>query len=104
MAVQKNSNKKSSKQQEPEKKEFFNFGAGWIYEDSGTVNCTVDWKQNQKKNKGQGFKMFLVPVDDTGEPDFDEAIETKYFRFRPVEKDNKAPENAPDYSLYTWKQ
>jgi hypothetical protein len=86
-----------------EKKEFFNFGAGWDSDEYDAISCSADWKQNQKKNKGQGYKLFAMPVDATGEQN-GEAVEIKYFRFKRTEKDAKAPEGAPDYSFYTWVQ
>lgn len=90
-------------QNNSEKKEWINFGAGWDSEEYDAISCAADFKQNAKKNKGQGYKMFLMPVDATGEQSGD-VVEVKYFRFKRADKDDKAPAGAPDYSFYTWVQ
>lgn len=83
--------------------QYFNFGVGWIMDESEVLNCVVDWNKNKKSNKGQGYKLFLVPVDDTGEPLSDQAIEVNKFRVKKTDKDGNTPEQAPDYSCYAWK-
>lgn len=83
-------------------KTFINFGAGWLKEEYNSINCTVDWKRNQKRNQkstGVGYKMFLVPVDSTGELDEENMLEVKYFNVK--EKDlTDAPEGAPTHDIY----
>jgi len=80
---------------------YYNFGAGWYLEDSQMIQCSIDHLRNKKNNKDQGYKLFLVPVDDTGDP-VGEGKEITVFRIKRNERTDKTPENAPDYQVYTW--
>lgn len=97
---------KKLKAQPKSDKTFFNFGVGWEGQ-YDSINCSVDWEKNRKKNfkgTGKGYRMFLIPVDDTGELINEEAMEIRSFRFKKLEKDDSTPESAPDYTIYTWEQ
>ena len=89
----------AQQQQNNKAKKYFNFGVGWLQEQFGTLNFVVDHTKNAKANKGQAYKLFLVPVDGTGDPEGD-GIELKYFRVKETEKGPKAPQGAPDYQVY----
>lgn len=94
---------KSKRKAEKVTKTFINFGAGWLKEEYNSINCTVDWKQNLKRNvksTGSGYKMFLVPVDSTGELDEDGMLEVKYFNVREKEVTDKTPDGAPTHDIY----
>lgn len=81
---------------------YFNFGSAWLSDDQTMINCQVSWERNKKANKGQGYKLFLVPVDDTGEPLSDQAKEITKFRLKKVEPAQNAPNGIPDFSCYSW--
>lgn len=81
--------------------QYFNFGVGWLTE-SGILNCMVNWKKNAKANKEQGYKLFLVPVDGAGDP-IGEGEEITNFRIKQIERNDRTPETAPDYQVYSWK-
>lgn len=85
-------------QQQNKPKRYFNFGVGWLNEEFGTLNFVVDPSKNKKANKGQGYKLFLVPVDDMG--NMGDGIEINAFRVKQTEKDQNAPAKAPDYQVY----
>lgn len=90
------------KQQQGKKpSKYYNFGVGWFLEESGLINLIVNWEKNKKANKGQGFKLFLVPVDETGNPS-EEGIEIKNFRIKQTDKGQGVPDTAPDYQAYAW--
>lgn len=94
---------KGNKGQGQKPSQYFNFGVGWVMDESEVLNCIVDYTKNKKANKGQGYKLFLVPVDDTGEPIAGQEIEVNKFRVKKTERDQNTPEQAPDYSCYAWK-
>jgi Tfp pilus assembly protein FimT len=77
---------------------YYNFGSAWASDDGTLLSVQVDWTRNQKQNKGQGYKLFLVPVDDTGAPS-GESVELSVFRLKPNEK---RTETSPDYQVYSW--
>ena len=83
--------------------QYFNFGVGWVMEDTGVLNCVVDATKNKKANKGQGYKLFLVPVDGAGDPIEGGEIEVTKFRVKRQDRDANTPESAPDFSCYAWK-
>lgn len=83
--------------------QYFNFGSGWDTENPGTVNCGVDWKRNSKANNGQAYKLFLVPVDESGDVIEGGEVEVTKFKIRLKEHDAKTPPGAPNYQIYTWK-
>ncbi len=100
----------SSNYKKPSK--YITFGSAWFkYEEDGTflrTTAKVDFKNNARSNKkkdeaqGQGYKMFLVPVDTTGEVT-GSPIEVDNFVMSQVDK-SKFPEqhreNAPDLRLW----
>lgn len=88
-----------AQQQQNKAKRYFNFGVGWLNEQYGTLNIVVDHIKNKGANKGQGYKLFLVPVGDDGQPT-DEGIEINSFRVKQTERTAKTPEKAPDYQVY----
>ena len=90
-----------AQQQQNKPSKYFNFSVGWLNEEFGTLNFIVDYIKNKKANKGQGYKLYLVPVDDTGTPT-DEGIEIKSFRVKQTEKNDRTPDKAPDYQAYAW--
>jgi hypothetical protein len=84
---------------------YYNFGSGWVSKTGESINFTVDPTRNVKQNKktGVGYKMFLVPVDATGEQDIDNAVEITAFAIK--ENDlSKSPagSNPPAYAAYAW--
>lgn len=81
---------------------YFNFGVGWLSEQSGLLTFVVNWEKNKKSNNGVGYKLYLVPVDETGNPLDEDSIEVKSFRVKETNKTNKTPEKAPDYQVYAW--
>ena len=88
-----------SEKKKPSK--YYNFGAGWLFEDTGVINFDTTHSKNKRANKDQGYKLFLVPVDDTGDP-VGEGIEVTKFRVKQIERGPKTPEKAPDFQAYAW--
>lgn len=98
------SNKKAA---EKEQKTYFTFASGWYKEEFSTLSCVADWKKNKKQNdwaKGTklGYKMFVVPVDDTGEPQYDESLEVKYFSIKENQRTENTSEGAPTHRVITY--
>jgi hypothetical protein len=93
-------NQQRPKGERPSK--YFNFGVAWLYEETGVLNCLVNWEKNKNANKGVGYKLFLVPVDETGNPTGEGEKEITNFRIKQVERTPKMPENAPGYQIYSW--
>jgi len=81
---------------------YFNFGVGWESEDQEIVSFSIDWERNKKANNGQGYKLFLVPVDESGEPIAGEEREVTRFRTKRKVKAENSPEEAPNFSCYAW--
>lgn len=84
------------------KKTYYNFGVGWYKDEFDVLSFVVDSTKNAKANKGQAYKLFLVPVDGTGDP-VDEGIEIKYFNVKKNARDDRTPSSAPEYQVYASK-
>lgn len=83
------------------KRVFVSLGAGWQNE-SGNINIIVDPDKNRKNNKasGLGYKLYAVPVDESGEVDFEAALE--FTKLTVKQNPPGSSERAPSHSIFTW--
>ena len=91
---------RQSKFQKPSR--YITIGSGnQRLDDSGyikNISINIDPKQNSKGNKGTGYVFYAVPVDDSGDAQFDQAVQVTSFAVSPNDKD-RFP-TAPDYRAF----
>ncbi len=82
---------------------YITFASGWLHlEDDGTIKkiaCNASHKGNAKANKGEGFKVFVVPVDETGEQAGD-PTEVNSFVVFPANSDKEKYPDSPDFRVF----
>lgn len=82
---------------------YITFASGWVnLEDDGSIKsigCNADFKKNAKANKGEGYKVFVAPVDEQGEM-IGNPVEVSSFAVVPSGADKNQHENAPDFRCF----
>lgn len=82
---------------------YITFASGWVdVDDDGSIKkigCNANFKKNAKSNKGQAYKIFAVPVDESGDPT-DEGIEVNSFVVFPSNADKSQFPDAPDFRVF----
>ncbi len=92
-----------AKQQFKKPSKYITFASGWVdVDDDGSIKkigCNAAHKGNAKSNKGEGYKVFVVPVDDSGEQQ-GEPIEVNSFVVFPSGADKGQYPEAPDFRVF----
>lgn len=89
--------KKPAAKQQKNNSNYITFASGW--DKDNCISCSSDYERNAKANKGQGYKVFVVPVDETGEPSGD-PMEVNNFALVPSGADKGKFPGAPDHRVF----
>lgn len=92
-----------AKQQFKKPSKYITVASGWVdVDDDGSIKkigCNASHKKNAKSNKDQGYKLYAVPVDETGDP-MGEGIEMTSFVVFPSGADKNQYPDAPDFRVF----
>lgn len=82
---------------------YITFASGWMRLDEEgsitSIRCSAEPKANSKANKGEGYKVFVYPVDESGDI-IGDPVEVTNFVMTPTNVDKSQYENAPDFRVF----
>jgi hypothetical protein len=82
---------------------YITFASGWMglnqEGEISRIQCNANFKQNSKANKGEAYKLFVMPVDEDGEQ-LGEVVEVDSFVVFPSGVDKNAYPQAPDFRVF----